>query len=139
MADEKYREVMSKKRIINICKFISREGGGLNPTSSMYICASRKSIKTTSIHTYIHTYMHTQVIEELDEKKNQALKTTYAKVSRDFTSIFTTLLPNAKAKLEPPEVGSCLCATFLYVCKCMHILVCIFTSFLQCQCQARAA
>jgi chromosome segregation ATPase len=47
---------------------------------------------------------HAQVIEELDEKKNQALKTTYAKVSRDFTSIFTTLLPNAKAKLEPPEV-----------------------------------
>ena len=48
------------------------------------------------------------VISELDEKKNQALKTTWAKVNRDFSSIFTTLLPNAKAKLDPPEGGTVL-------------------------------
>lgn len=33
----------------------------------------------------------------------QALKTTWAKVNRDFGSIFSTLLPGAKAKLEPQE------------------------------------
>ena len=44
-----------------------------------------------------------RVIEELDTKKNQALKNTWAKVNRDFSSIFSTLLPNARAKLEPPE------------------------------------
>ncbi|EKX44205.1 condensin subunit, structural maintenance of chromosome protein 2, SMC2 [Guillardia theta CCMP2712] len=48
------------------------------------------------------------VMEELDEKKNQALKTTWTKVNRDFSSIFQTLLPNARAKLEPPEGGSVL-------------------------------
>lgn len=48
------------------------------------------------------------VIEELDEKKNQALKVTWAKVNRDFSSIFKTLLPNARAKLEPPEGGTVL-------------------------------
>lgn len=80
------------------------------------------------------------VIEELDEKKNQALKTTWTKVcmcawllgrvlyelllilsrppspptpphtqvNRDFSSIFHTLLPNARAKLEPPEGGTVL-------------------------------
>jgi len=49
-----------------------------------------------------------KVIEELDDKKNQALKTTWAKVNRDFSSIFSTLLPNAKAKLEPPEGATVL-------------------------------
>ncbi len=48
------------------------------------------------------------VINELDEKKNLALKTTWSKVNRDFSSIFTTLLPNAKAKLDPPEGGTVL-------------------------------
>jgi len=48
------------------------------------------------------------VMDELDEKKNQALKTTWTKVNRDFSSIFHTLLPNAKSKLEPPEGGTVL-------------------------------
>eukprot|EP01114_Cavostelium_apophysatum_P019873 TRINITY_DN6515_c0_g1_i1.p1 TRINITY_DN6515_c0_g1~~TRINITY_DN6515_c0_g1_i1.p1 ORF type:complete len:1177 (+),score=479.47 TRINITY_DN6515_c0_g1_i1:127-3657(+) len=48
------------------------------------------------------------VIAELDEKKNEALKTTWLKVNRDFGSIFSTLLPGTTAKLEPPEGGSVL-------------------------------
>jgi structural maintenance of chromosome 2 len=43
------------------------------------------------------------VIEELDVKKSQALQTTWAKVNRDFGSIFSMLLPGTSAKLEPPE------------------------------------
>lgn len=73
------------------------------------------------------------VIEELDEKKRETLKVTWVKVNkwvllpvflnlfsilqrdsagfilkessicRDFGSIFSTLLPGAMAKLEPPE------------------------------------
>jgi structural maintenance of chromosome 2 len=43
------------------------------------------------------------VIKELDEKKNEALKTTWQKVNKDFGSIFSTLLPGTTAKLEPPE------------------------------------
>jgi structural maintenance of chromosome 2 len=49
-----------------------------------------------------------KVILELDVKKNQALQTTWIKVNRDFGSIFSTLLPGATAKLEPPEGGSVL-------------------------------
>ena len=41
-----------------------------------------------------------KVIEELDVKK-ETLATTYAKVNRDFGSIFSTLLPDASARLEP--------------------------------------
>eukprot|EP01132_Coremiostelium_polycephalum_P001504 gene1504-1896_t len=43
------------------------------------------------------------VIEELDEKKNESLRATWIKVNKDFGSIFSTLLPGATAKLEPPE------------------------------------
>lgn len=43
------------------------------------------------------------VIAELDEKKSEALQKTWVKVNGDFGSIFSTLLPGAKAKLEPPE------------------------------------
>jgi structural maintenance of chromosome 2 len=43
------------------------------------------------------------VIEELDVKKKSELQRTWIKVNRDFGSIFSTLLPGAKAKLEPPE------------------------------------
>jgi len=32
----------------------------------------------------------------------------YIQVNRDFSSIFHTLLPNARAKLEPPEGGTVL-------------------------------
>ncbi len=43
------------------------------------------------------------VIEQLDEKKKAELQRTWVKVNRDFGSIFSTLLPGASAKLEPPE------------------------------------
>jgi structural maintenance of chromosome 2 len=48
------------------------------------------------------------VIGELEEKKNEALRTTWAKVNKDFGSIFSTLLPGVTAKLDPPEGGSVL-------------------------------
>merc|ERR1719401_2378960 len=43
------------------------------------------------------------VIRDLDEKKLDTLRRTWVKVNRDFDSIFSTLLPNTNAKLEPPE------------------------------------
>ncbi len=43
------------------------------------------------------------VIEELDVKKKTELERTWIKVNGDFGSIFSTLLPGASAKLEPPE------------------------------------
>nr|CCA19500.1 ATSMC2 transporter putative [Albugo laibachii Nc14] len=45
----------------------------------------------------------TFVIEELDTKKDEALKTTWRKVNKDFGSIFSTLLPGTTAKLEPVD------------------------------------
>ena len=48
------------------------------------------------------------VIFELDEKKKAALVATWHQVDRDFGSIFSTLLPGASAKLEPPEGCTCL-------------------------------
>lgn len=42
-------------------------------------------------------------IEDLDQKKNQALNIAWQKVNTDFGSIFSTLLPGADAKLAPPE------------------------------------
>lgn len=44
-----------------------------------------------------------KTLEELDEKKKETLKVTLVKVNKDFGSIFSTLLPGAMAKLEPPE------------------------------------
>merc|ERR1719316_67950 len=44
-----------------------------------------------------------QVIRDLDEKKSETLRRTWAKVNKDFDSIFGTLLPNANAKLEAPQ------------------------------------
>jgi len=43
------------------------------------------------------------VIRELDEKKKEALKQAWEQVNKDFGSIFGTLLPGTKAKLQPPE------------------------------------
>jgi len=43
------------------------------------------------------------VIKELDVKKKSELQMTWKKVNRDFGSVFSTLLPGASAKLEPPE------------------------------------
>ncbi|CEG45051.1 structural maintenance of chromosomes protein 2-1-like [Plasmopara halstedii] len=50
----------------------------------------------------------TSVIKELDAKKNEALKTTWVKVNKDFGSIFGTLLPGTHAKLDPPKNGTIL-------------------------------
>eukprot|EP00531_Pseudo-nitzschia_arenysensis_P016854 CAMPEP_0116127038 /NCGR_PEP_ID=MMETSP0329-20121206/6636_1 /TAXON_ID=697910 /ORGANISM="Pseudo-nitzschia arenysensis, Strain B593" /LENGTH=1215 /DNA_ID=CAMNT_0003621129 /DNA_START=198 /DNA_END=3845 /DNA_ORIENTATION=- len=44
-----------------------------------------------------------KVIEELDIKKKAELERTWKKVNKDFGSIFSTLLPGASSKLEPPE------------------------------------
>jgi len=48
------------------------------------------------------------VIKELDEKKKKALQTAHKQVNKDFGSIFSTLLPGATAKLEPPQGMSVL-------------------------------
>lgn len=48
------------------------------------------------------------VIEELDQKKNEALTKAWEQVNKDFSSIFSTLLPGARAKLSPPEGQSAL-------------------------------
>ena len=42
-----------------------------------------------------------ETIDELDAKKLVALDNTFKKVNRDFGSIFSTLLPGAKAKIDP--------------------------------------
>lgn len=44
-----------------------------------------------------------QVMAELDEKKKKTLVTACEQVNRDFGSIFSTLLPGAQAKLQPPD------------------------------------
>ncbi|KAM6971763.1 structural maintenance of chromosomes protein 2 [Aplochiton taeniatus] len=44
-----------------------------------------------------------QTIEELDQKKNEALNIAWQKVNKDFGSIFSTLLPGADARLAPPQ------------------------------------
>lgn len=49
-----------------------------------------------------------ETITELDRKKNQVLETTFHKVTGDFGSIFSTLLPGTMAKLQPPEDGTIL-------------------------------
>uniref|UniRef100_A0A671YH32 Structural maintenance of chromosomes protein n=1 Tax=Sparus aurata TaxID=8175 RepID=A0A671YH32_SPAAU len=49
-----------------------------------------------------------QTIEELDQKKNEALNLAWQKVNKDFGSIFSTLLPGATAKLAPPQGGGVL-------------------------------
>lgn len=43
------------------------------------------------------------MMTELDEKKEQALKLAMEQVSKDFGSIFATLLPGANAKLVPTQ------------------------------------
>ena len=42
-----------------------------------------------------------QVIRQVDEQKNETIRKTWQKVDKDFGSIFSTLLPGAKAKLDP--------------------------------------
>ncbi|XP_041969024.1 structural maintenance of chromosomes protein 2 [Aricia agestis] len=43
-----------------------------------------------------------QVMAELDEKKRRTLTTACEQVTRDFGSIFSSLLPGAQAQLQPP-------------------------------------
>lgn len=43
------------------------------------------------------------IIEQLDNKKREAMEATWLKVNVDFGAIFSTLLPSAEAKLQPPE------------------------------------
>jgi len=43
-----------------------------------------------------------RVIKDLDKKKVETLRKTWAKVDKDFDSIFSTLLPFTNAKLEAP-------------------------------------
>jgi len=49
-----------------------------------------------------------ETITELDRKKNEVLETTFHKVTKDFGTIFSTLLPGTSAKLQPPEDGTIL-------------------------------
>lgn len=49
-----------------------------------------------------------RVIAGLDRKKNEALVAAYEKVNTDFGSIFSTLLPGARAELKPVENGTVL-------------------------------
>ncbi|KAM9167409.1 structural maintenance of chromosomes protein 2 [Mergus octosetaceus] len=44
-------------------------------------------------------------IEELDQKKNEALQIAWRKVNKDFDSIFSMLLPGAKAMLAVHKTG----------------------------------
>lgn len=44
-----------------------------------------------------------ETIQHLDEKKKQTLIKAWEQVNKDFGSIFSTLLPGAEAKLEPPK------------------------------------
>jgi len=43
------------------------------------------------------------VIRDLDQAKLDTLRRTWVKVNKDFDSIFSTLLPHANGKLEPPQ------------------------------------
>ncbi|RWS04717.1 structural maintenance of chromosomes protein 2-like protein [Dinothrombium tinctorium] len=42
-------------------------------------------------------------IDEVDQKKKDALYNAWEKINKDFGSIFSTLLPNSNAKLDVPE------------------------------------
>lgn len=43
-----------------------------------------------------------RIMAKLDQDKKNSLKLAYEQVSKDFGSIFSTLLPGANAKLVPP-------------------------------------
>lgn len=48
------------------------------------------------------------IIKDLDRKKEETLRKAYQQISKDFGSIFGTLLPGAGAKLMPPTGQSIL-------------------------------
>lgn len=62
-----------------------------------------------------------QVIANLEKKKEEVINLAFNQVTKDFGSIFGTLLPGASAKLQPPlgkkvleglEVSSLKCSFF---------------------------
>ncbi|XP_063687753.1 structural maintenance of chromosomes protein 2-like [Bolinopsis microptera] len=57
----------------------------------------RKDIVTNDKHKI------NKVIKELDEKKNRAVRRAWEQVNKDFGSIFSTLLPGARVKLQTLE------------------------------------
>lgn len=57
-------------------------------------------------------------IKKLDEKKRMTLLEAWERVNKDFGSIFSTLLPGADAKLEPPENQTVLEGLEVKVCLC---------------------
>ena len=85
----------------------------------MYICAPSAPPKSLS--------------RSLAHSLSQALKTTWTKVNRDFSSIFQTLLPNARAKLEPP--GALFHSLFTFLTYILYI----HAWYIQRPRQARAA
>lgn len=42
-----------------------------------------------------------EAITDLDKKKHETLKLAYQQISKDFGSIFSTLLPGSNARLVP--------------------------------------
>ena len=104
-AEREYGDLVSKKRIIendkakievrarSACRDSGVSGAAIN-TIAPLPPPRRGSLQ--------------KVIAELDEKKNEALKTTWVKVNADFGSIFSTMLPGVMARLDPPEGGSVL-------------------------------
>lgn len=59
-----------------------------------------------------------KTMAELDKKKESALKLAYEQVSKDFGSIFNTLLPGANAKLIPINTKNVLTGlevSFLFI------------------------
>nr|CAB3266385.1 structural maintenance of chromosomes protein 2-like [Phallusia mammillata] len=79
-AEEKYNELVKKKRIVENDK--------------------------AKIH---------RTIEELDQMKNEAVTKAYVQVNKNFSTIFSALLPGATAKLAPPEGGSVLAGLEFHV------------------------
>ncbi len=67
-------------------------------TEEQYLQLQRK--KQT---TFENKQKFENTIKELDDLKNKEISSTYLKVNQYFNDIFSTLLPNVKAKLEPPE------------------------------------
>jgi len=71
-----------------------------------------------AFHLYMHigfflnVYVSFDIYRSLLEREKVMMTSMtfslYIQVNRDFSSIFHTLLPNARAKLEPPEGGTVL-------------------------------
>ncbi len=60
------------------------------------------SLQALHLHTYKY-YMHIYIYTEYREYSVACFCLLSVKVNKDFGSIFSTLLPGTKAKLQPPE------------------------------------